>query len=396
MRHYSIIFLAFLLLPTGGFGQDTASTFHNDNQRTGRTEYIGPTTPSQLWTFHTQGSLNASPVIAPDGTIYVASTDNHLYALTTKGEIKWDFETNESIYTTPAVGADGVIFVADLAGRCYAINPDGTQKWMYRLTDGTDRRILGSPAVDADGQSYFGSWNNRFYAIHADGALRWEARLSGLITSSPALDHEGNVYIATQESGRSQYLAVHKFRPSSASAVWKFSDNQAIGQHRIISTPAIDAERSRLYVGATGASEGFVCAVNMANGQRVFRSTLPKGVISSPAIGHDGTVFIGCLDGNLYALSPEDGSRSWAFRTEGYFVMGSPAVDGNGNVYVGDSDGILYAISPAGEELWRFEARSNIASAPVIAPDGALYLTSFDSTLYAIGNPTFIRNWVKY
>ena len=131
-------------------------------------------------------------------------------------------------------------------------------------------------------------------------------------------------------------------------------------------------------------------------GRRVWKTALPNGVFSTPSIARDGTVYVGCLDGKLYALNPLTGSIQWTFDADGMMIMGSAGIDGNGIVYVGDTNGILYAISPNGEEIWRFAANSNIRSAPVITSDGTLYLTSFDSTLYAISQPTAVRDWLLF
>ena len=64
---------------------------------------------------------------------------------------------------------------------------------------------------------------------------------------------------------------------------------------------------------------------------------------SSPAIGSDGTIYVGSRDDNLYAIN-SDGSRKWAFKTRGR-VDSSPAIGSDGTIYVGSNDNNLYAIS---------------------------------------------------
>jgi outer membrane protein assembly factor BamB len=64
---------------------------------------------------------------------------------------------------------------------------------------------------------------------------------------------------------------------------------------------------------------------------------------SSPAIGPDGTVYVGSDDGNIYAVSPA-GVVQWTFQTGGR-VMASPAVDSNGIIYAGSDDFYFYAIN---------------------------------------------------
>ena len=61
------------------------------------------------------------------------------------------------------------------------------------------------------------------------------------------------------------------------------------------------------------------------------------GVDSSPAIGTDGTIYVGIGDDNLYALNRADGSLKWKYAT-GRRLRSSPAIGADGTIYVG-SDG---------------------------------------------------------
>ena len=66
-------------------------------------------------------------------------------------------------------------------------------------------------------------------------------------------------------------------------------------------------------------------------------------MVSSPAIGSDGTVYVGSQDKKLYALSGKSGVKLWEFET-GDRVFSSPAIGSDGTVYVGSDDQKLYAI----------------------------------------------------
>ena len=56
----------------------------------------------------------------------------------------------------------------------------------------------------------------------------------------------------------------------------------------------------------------------------------------------DGTVFVGSIDNNLYALSAETGEEQWVVET-GSAVFSSPTVV-DGTVFVGSADDNLYAL----------------------------------------------------
>jgi outer membrane protein assembly factor BamB len=66
-------------------------------------------------------------------------------------------------------------------------------------------------------------------------------------------------------------------------------------------------------------------------------------VSSSPAIGPDGTVYVGSRDKKLYAINGKSGVKLWEFKT-GEAVDSSPAIGSDGTVYVGSGDKKLYAI----------------------------------------------------
>ncbi|MDO7976742.1 outer membrane protein assembly factor BamB family protein [Oceanotoga teriensis] len=107
-------------------------------------------------------------------------------------------------------------------------------------------------------------------------------------------------------------------------------------------------------------------------------------VSSSPAIGSDGTIYVGSND-NLYAINP-DGTKKWTFETS---VSSSPAIGSDGTIYVGSDDN-LYAINPDGTKKWTFE--TSVSSSPAIGSDGTIYVRSWDQKLYAI-NPDGTLKW---
>jgi outer membrane protein assembly factor BamB len=105
-------------------------------------------------------------------------------------------------------------------------------------------------------------------------------------------------------------------------------------------------------------------------------------VRSSPAIGADGTIYVGCGDNRLYAINP-DGSQKWVFTTGGP-VHSSPAIAADGTVYVGSFDGNLYAIESDGSLKWSFATWGAIASSPAVGADGTIYVGTDDHYLYAV------------
>ncbi|MBN2466233.1 PQQ-like beta-propeller repeat protein, partial [candidate division WOR-3 bacterium] len=115
-----------------------------------------------------QGNYS-SPAIGSDGTIYVGSQDDYLYAANPDGTLKWRYLTGGVVRSSPAVAPDGTIYFGSYDNRLYALNPSGTLKWSY-VTGGN---VSSSPAIAADGTIIFGSSDNHIYALNADSTLRW-------------------------------------------------------------------------------------------------------------------------------------------------------------------------------------------------------------------------------
>ena len=353
---------------------------------------ISSSTPGiELWSYSTNGAINqSSPAIGADGTIYIGSRDDNLYALNSEnGSEKWIYQTSVLAGSSPAIGADGTVYIGgeDL----YALNPeDGSLNWGYQTSSTT----YSSPAISSDGTVYVASGDSYLYAIapptdgSQSGVLLWSYHVGGEIYySSSAIGADGTIYIG----GRNSYLyAIAPPDDDSQSGVlqWRYQTYDDID-----SSPAIGSDGT-VYV---GSNDGYLYAItppgdDSQSGILRWRYETGDDIDSSPTIGADGTVYIGSHDGYLYALNPSDGSLQWRYQTDGSIADSSPAVGADGAIYVGSTDDYLYAISPptdgsqSGVLLWRFQTGSSIHSSPAIAANGYVYVSSNDGKVYAIGS----------
>ena len=74
-----------------------------------------------LWSFETGDDVRSSPAIGTDGTVYVGSYDNKVYALNGKtGAKKWEFTAEGDVFSSPAIGADGTVYVGSRDTKVYA------------------------------------------------------------------------------------------------------------------------------------------------------------------------------------------------------------------------------------------------------------------------------------
>jgi outer membrane protein assembly factor BamB len=147
----------------------------------------------------------------------------------------------------------------------------------------------------------------------------------------------------------------------------------------VFSSPALGSD-GRLYV---GCANGYLYALDAANGSILWQYNAGGAIYSSPAISSDGTIYVGSDYSKLHAVRP-DGSERWTFQTLGA-IKSSPVIGRDGTIFFGSDDFYVYAVKPDGTEKWKYHTNDMVESSPALGNDGAiLYVGSFDSYVYAL------------
>lgn len=319
----------------------------------------------RYWRSATGDAVWSSAAVDKDGRVFIGSNDGMLHALGADGSPIWTYTTGDKVISSPLIGPTGTIYVGSNDGRLHAVRPDGTQAWTYQ----TAGSVYSSPAQAPDGTIYVGSWgqDGRLYAIHPNGSLKWQKTFSAGVRSCPAVGGGGRVYVGSMD-GR-----LYAF-DANGNQQWVF------GTHDLVnSSPAVEFEGAVDKTVYVGSLDGYLYAIDAQNGTEKWKTML-FSVFSSPAIGPDGTVYVGSEAPRFWAIRP-DGTKRWEFATGGS-VRSSPAIGADGTVYVGADDDQIYAISPQGKLRWAAATQGNIYSSPAIA-GGRLYVGSSDRHLYA-------------
>jgi hypothetical protein len=337
-----------------------------DALHTGRSQFNGPATPKQKWTFVTGGDIQSSPSIAKDGTIYIGSYDGIFYAFNPDGTKKWVFKTGGPVISTSAIAADGTIYVG--SKDLYALNPNGTQKWFF--TAGGS--VKSSPVIGKDGTIYV-AMGAYFYAINPDGTNKWTSKFNYTgFESSPALGTDGTIYIGTGGRGQDDLIA---FNPDG-SEKWRF-----VAPDPVQGSPSIGTDGTIYF----GAYDNKIYAFN-PDGTKKWDCDTGNSIHAGIAIGADGTIYIGSYDEKFYAIT-SDGKVKWTFLTKSV-ARSTPIIDANGTIYFGSADNNYYAINPDGTQKWAFDIGDEVLGSSAIGADGTLYFGSLNDTFYAIGNST--------
>lgn len=322
---------------------------------------FGQTPGKQKWAVATGDVVSSSTAIADDGTIYVGSRDDKLYAIKPDGTLKWTFSTRNDIYSSPAIGSDGTIYFGSLDSTFYALYPNGAIKWSFRA----GHAVHGSAAIARDGTIYFGSLDNTLYALNPEGTLKWSFSAGNWIRSSPAIGSDGLIYFGSDDG---KLYAVYP----DGTLKWTFGTGGSIS-----SSPAIGYDGVIYF----GSKDKKVYAVQ-PDGTQKWTVTAGNEVACSPVIGRDGTIYIGSHDRKLYAITPA-GALKWTFTT-GDIIFSSLAIGDDDIIYVGSYDRKLYALNPDGSIKWTFATGNYIYSTSAISNDGLIYFGSWDKMVYAL------------
>ncbi len=146
----------------------------------------------------------------------------------------------------------------------------------------------------------------------------------------------------------------------------------------------IVAYNGKLYI---GCSDGNVYALDADTGTLVNQYKTGDKIWGTPAVDTvTNTLFIGSYDKNLYALNLNDLTLKWSYKTDGSIIC-TPLVD-NGTVYFGSFDRDLYAISASDGALkWKFRGTNWFWAQPVIF-NGVLYAGCMDNFVYVLNPAT--------
>ena len=150
------------------------------------------------------------------------------------------------------------------------------------------------------------------------------------------------------------------------------------------SPPAIGADGT-LYVGLRGSTG--LAAVDPAGSVRWVLDNLGR-ISSSPAIGPDGTIYVAGRR-HVHAVDPR-GEIQWTYESSHF--TSSPAVASDGTIYVGGTDNNLHAINRDGSPRWTFKKSALVWSPPSIGLDGAIHFGTDAGRLHAV-NPDGTERW---
>ncbi|MGC4120974.1 MAG: PQQ-binding-like beta-propeller repeat protein [Myxococcales bacterium] len=351
-------------------------TLGGDRSRSAQSGLVGPQSADHASFFAAGSGFVRSVLVGADGTLYV-SGDGVLYVMDeSTGAVKWTFEGTG--YFSPGLGPDGTVYVGTARNEVLALNPaNGDVYWTESFSQ------LRSPInVAADRTVFF--LTSEPEALHAldgrTGKEKWTYSTS-IAEAAPAIGQDGTVYL--QDVSK-----VYALDGQTGTLKWSTSACDGAFTNRYGPTVA----NGTVYVGGYQVHQyedmgrdSKVHAFDAQTGAPKWQAPVDSAVWVTPAVGADGTVYVGTWYGGLYALDGQTGARKWtAEATTLSFDDVSFAVDAEGTLYFVDGWGRVSALDgQTGQAKWTMKAQSNLGAGPAIGKGGTLYVGALGG-LYSI------------
>jgi outer membrane protein assembly factor BamB len=252
-----------------------------------------------LWNYTTDTPVMCPPTVDDEGRVYFGQyygppdAQYYLYCVLPNGTLAWRHEFGPVGISSPAIGYDGTVYAVGAVNSSYdspyrlaAFNPNGTLLWEFDLNSS----VSSSPVVTED-TIYIGCDNARFYAIGTNGSLKWVFEATAGIKTTAAIAADGTIYFGSDD-GHLYSLSKNGFL------------NWAIPVCDIN-----DLSSNHLVVGADGTVlVGTRSSLVAVSPDGTVKWELDLGTdVYSPAVGEDGTIYVGTYNRGLIAIGPASG-----------------------------------------------------------------------------------------
>lgn len=260
-----------------------------------------------------------------------------------------------------------------------------TVRWRYA----SDATINLTPAIRNE-RVYVPLAGGELVALDAaNGSLLWKNDNGGEISCAPEAD-ETAVYVA---SATGELSAAHNL-PEITPKAYVRAVNRTTGLTlwtRTLPTALygllVANEQAVFGVSANGA----VYALAKNSGE-ILWTVNPAPSLSSDLTLHGTRLYVGSKEGLLFALETTTGRVAWQYQMRGG-VRGRIWPVGN-IIYAASDNGQVVALNEA-DGVLRWQTQAGPRTQALAASEGALYLASFDNSLYVLDLAKGKRLWRK-
>ncbi|MDD4801959.1 MAG: PQQ-binding-like beta-propeller repeat protein [Syntrophomonas sp.] len=293
------------------------------------------------------------PILAENNLIYTASSTS-LQEIKLNGQNNWKFSvyagTKGSKMPMLAGGFDNLLYLP-LPNALYGVNLSGRYIWMMSPWDSSEtystkiivKREFMACAADKDNfyVVYGKKKGYRLAAISNEGRFLWTYWLGDITNASFLPGNDGEIFVTVDFNKSSSGSGKSKLKTAK---VYRFNVSRG-------STP---------------------------EWQYTLKTETP---LSKPVLYDKILYFTG--NHKIFALNADEGTLIW----ENHLLdlVSPPVFDPQTErIYAGSSEGTIYAVNQAGRMAWSRRLDGSIDLAPLIGPDGFLYVATEKGSLYKI------------
>ena len=323
--------------PLGANWKEEASVACNADtvfagSRRGVIKALDAATGKKKWKVKAKHAIPQS-LAADDKAVYLG-LDNGVFNSygASDGALRWSLPLKSSVVSAPTI-SNGLVYFITGDNTLYAVDTE-TGKWKWTYTRDIRKRmtIMGAPRPVISGDTvYMGTADGLIAALNSlTGELLWgkrpeTARRRFEDVDSTPLSMEKIVYLATYDG---KTFALDE---ESGNVIWNFDEGSI--------KPIYSTKEGALIV---SAQDNYVHALNLNNGQEIWKATCRKGksVITGAVVVGDRVVFC-CDRGHVHVVSAADGKQISKYHTWGA-VYSTPVTNGN-KVFIIDGRGEVEA-----------------------------------------------------
>lgn len=299
---------------------------------------------TEYWIFETDSwAPNENPaLITKDSTVYMVSNAGKLYAFSQDGILKWGSFINRGIGSAQiTMDKQGNIFSFNL-DTLRVLNPQG-ETILLKHFEKIGSSIIFSP----DGNTiYFktGYWpvisdTNYLNAADLQGNIKWRYRFSESNMAPVTVDNEGNIYVYGNDSLDINKVYLYALTEQGA-IKWKYPIRGYYNGNSV----TIDREGNIIfYCSNDSLLFNYIVSLNyygelnwkylIEPGLDPFYSVVDHGLVCDA----EGNIFFGLAGGNYFYALNKWGELLWKLTMFGYEYISSPAIGSDGTLYIGTS-----------------------------------------------------------
>jgi outer membrane protein assembly factor BamB len=335
--------------------------------------FVTKNPPPIIFTSTLNGPIYAGLSLLGDSLLYAVATGDAVYRIDYNGNKVYDLQVGGTVRSSSSIGYDTTVYIGSSDKNLYAFNKNGVPVWAPVPLGG---ELSATPTIDSLlNRLYIGVSNKNFFGINRrTGVVDWSLFADAPIQQSAVLTSDRKLVFTTTKGTIYGIDLTAQSEPTSATWTLSLSDT-------ITSSPAIDMD-GNFYA---GTYNGKIIKVSLPQGsdaQIVWQVQTGGTITASPIIDSKGTVYVGSSDKKLYALNGATGNIKWTFTTSDK-IHSTAALSNSGVVYVANDAGEVFALDSAASIRWYYKDSSSI-SAPLLFQKGTLYLGTESGKIVAL------------